>query len=717
MGEIKEVTNETSNLNSNELQIRDYQINIADNCVKKNSLVVLPTGLGKTIIAVLVANKILNIFPPHSKIIVLAPTRPLINQHYETFLRFLNIPKEKFAILTGKILPEKRIASFNDHEILFYTPQTLRNDLVQKKYNLDNTALIIFDEAHHASGDYAYSMIADEFIDHNPDGIILGLTASPGSSKNKIKALCENLHIPIENIHIRTRKDEDVKTYLKPMDIYKIGVDLTSLMEDIYQLITVVLEDRLHYLSQLNFLEVKGEQLHTEVIRKDLLKLNSELVGLLKNSGDKTGVYSALSINAQALILYHMLELVEQQGLNVLLDYFNKLNKDAKKKASSKATKILASDGRLHRIYLELKKNLDFSPENLIHPKFHVLVKIIHDELNNNPNSRILVFVKLRSSVKNIVYNLKEIIPIRPVRFVGQTTKSQDDKGLSQKRQIEILDQFKKGHYNVLVSTNVGEEGLDITECDLVVFYDVVASEIRLIQRKGRTARHREGKVVILYSKGTRDDIYLRIALSKLNRMNVNLKNPQQLKDSYRFKSPQNIALEKEVVAKEDNRIHKESILHEFHPKKISKRNYQSKLQSFIEGDQSTKSNSPVKLSKSLPMKYGLRKKLQYDKVLYDIEESDLHIILFNKILIQIYDPKEYDITTLLSDIDDFTQISSLLIIVFDFIKFKEDIDGEKRILKRNIQEFSKLHNFQAITVDNEEELYFIIKSILENPT
>jgi len=716
MSEIKGVTNEESNLNSNELQIRDYQINIADKCVNKNSLVVLPTGLGKTIVAVLVAGKILNIFPPQSKIIVLAPTRPLINQHYETFLRFLKIPKEKLVILTGKILPENRIELFNNNEILFYTPQTLRNDLVQKKYMLDNTALIIFDEAHHASGDYAYSMIADEFIDHNHDGIILGLTASPGSSKNKIKALCENLHIPIENIHIRTRKDDDVKTYLKPMDIYKIGVDLTSLMEDVYQLLTVVLDERLHYLSQVNFLEAKGEKLHTKVIRKDLLKLNTELVSTLKSNGDKTGVYSALSINAQALILFHMLELVEQQGLNVLLDYFNKLNSDAKKKSSSKATKILASDGRLQRIYLELKKNAEFSPENLIHPKYHILVKIIQDELYNNPPSKILVFVKLRDSIKNIVHSLKDIKSIKPVRFVGQSTKSQDDKGLSQKRQIEILDEFKQGIYNTLVGTNVAEEGLDIAECDLVIFYDVVASEIRLIQRKGRTARHREGRVVILYTKGTRDDVYLRIALSKLNRMNITLKNPQQLKDSYRFKSPQNISIEKEVIPKEDYRIHKESISQESYPKKISKRNYQSKLQSFIEADQLTKSSSPVKLSKSLPMKYGLRKKLQYDKVLYDIEESDLDIVLFNKILIQIYDPKEYDLKTLISDLEDFRQKTSILIIVFDFIEFKEDMDGEKRILKRKIQEVSKQYSFQAINIDNEEELYFIIKNILENP-
>jgi len=712
MGEIKEdLADNSSILNSQSLEVREYQVKIAEECITKNSLVVLPTGLGKTIIAVLVASKILELFPPNSKIIVLAPTRPLINQHYETFLRFLRIPEEKFTILTGKILPEKRTDIFNEHQVLFYTPQTLRNDLVNKKYTLQNTALVIFDEAHHASGDYAYTLISDEFIDHNPDGIILGLTASPGASKKKINELCRNLHIPVKNIHIRTRKDEDVKTYLKPMDIYKIGVDLTSLMEDVYQIITLVLEERLHYLSQMNFLEAKGEQLHTKVIRKDLLKLNAELVNILKSNGDKTGVYSALSINAQGLILYHMLELVEQQGLDVLLIYLEKLNKDAKKKNSSKATKILASDGRIHRIFLELKKNHEFSPENLIHPKYQVLIKILLEELHNNPSSRILVFVKLRNSVKNITKKLKEITFIKPVRFVGQATKSEDDKGLSQTRQIEILDQFKDGQYNVLVSTNVGEEGLDIAECDLVIFYDVVASEIRLIQRKGRTARHREGKVVILYSKGTRDEIYLKIALNKLKRMNVNLRNPQQLRESY---SIQDSKKDKLVIPDE---IESRTVIpfDKPHPKRIVKKQYQSRLQTFINAKQE-KVISPIKISKFIPMKFGLRKRLQNDKISFDIVESDLHIVVHNKVLIQVYTPEGIELDELLAEIDDFRQISSFVIIIFDFIDFKEKIEGEKRILKRKIHEFAKGHNFQAITIDNEEELYFIVKNIVESP-
>ena len=685
MGEIRTNTNtELSKVRSQKLEAREYQTKIANECTDRNSLVVLPTGLGKTIIAVLVARKILERVPKNSKIIILAPTRPLIDQHRSTFLKFLDIPEEKLALLTGKTAPEKRVDVFTYNQLLFFTPQTLRNDLVSRRYTLKNTALIIFDEAHHASGDYPYTMIADELTDQNPDAIILALTASPGASKSKIVELCKNLHISLENIHIRTRKDEQVRKYVKPMDIYKIGVNLNANMSDIYKLVNLVLEERLQYLSRHNLIDKNGDNIHTKVIRKDLLRLNSELIRIVSGTGDKTGSYSALSINAQGLILFHVLELIEQQGLDVLLDYLEKLNKKAKKRNSSKASRILAADNRIRRIYLELKKAQQFSPDNLIHPKYHVLVKVLLDELHKNSGARVLVFVKLRNSVKNIVNKLKDIKTIRPARFVGQATKSQDDKGLSQKRQIEILKEFKQGIYNVLVSTNVGEEGLDIAECDMVIFYDVVASEIRLIQRKGRTARHREGKVVILYCKDTHDEIYLRIALSKLKRMNTTLKNPEQLQEAS-FES--------------DNLT--------------SNKQHQTRLQQFFGSEEMLEDIMPVKISKLVPMKFGLRKSLVRENISYEITDSDLHIVIYNKVLIQILNPTEVDSSTFLSEIQELNQICSLLIVIFDFIDYTNS--EKSRRLKKKIQELGKLHRLQFIPIDNEEELSFIVKSILEN--
>ncbi|MEJ2251959.1 MAG: DEAD/DEAH box helicase family protein, partial [Candidatus Lokiarchaeota archaeon] len=124
-------------LDQDQLEFRDYQLSIAKKCVSKNSLVVVPTGLGKTIIGLFVAAETLTLFPKDSKILVLAPTRPLINQHYETFLKLLTIPEEKFCVLTGKISPNDRPEMFEENQIIFATPQTIRNDIVKKKYSLE----------------------------------------------------------------------------------------------------------------------------------------------------------------------------------------------------------------------------------------------------------------------------------------------------------------------------------------------------------------------------------------------------------------------------------------------------------------------------------------------------------------------------------------------------------------------------------------------------
>jgi Fanconi anemia group M protein len=696
-----------SYLREKHIEQREYQLKIAKECVSKNSLVVLPTGLGKTIIGVFVAAGTLENFPPKSKIVVLAPTRPLINQHYDSFKNLMTIPEEQFVVLTGKTVPEKRVELFLENQIIFYTPQTLRNDLVNRKYSLENVCLIIFDEAHHATGDYAYTLIADEFVDQNPDGTILGLTASPGSSKEKINILCENLYIPLENIHTRTRKDVDVKTYLKPMDVYKIGVNLTELMGDAYLAIQTLLEERLQYLSQLGFLSVSSTKLYAKVIRKDLIKLNAELIRLVKGDGDKTGVYSALSVNAQALILYHMLELIEQQGLDVLLIYLTKVKQDARKKTSSKAVKILASDHRINQIYIELKKNEDLSPEQLIHPKFYVLEKLLLEEFKKHPESRVLVFVKLRDSVKNIVKKLKtsnsEII--KPARFVGQATKSKDDKGLSQKNQLEILEQFKQGQCNILVSTNVGEEGLDIAECDLVIFYDVVASEIRFIQRKGRTARHREGKVIILYCKGTHDEIYMHIALSKLSKMNVNLKSGQQLQTSY-TKAPTEMKIEESPIEELPSEL----------PRKTETHQKQGNLQVFLQDSPSIPEKKQemveIKISKSLPVKFGIRKKLQHDQIPFEIVKSINHITLFDRVIIQALDPHQFEEEMLLKKYSLLGRKYTLIVSIFDFVDFHENFPDEERLLKQKIKEWGINNDFKAVPIDLPEELYFIVKNI-----
>jgi superfamily II DNA/RNA helicase len=339
-----------------------------------------------------------------------------------------------------------------------------------------------------------------------------------------------------------------------------------------------------------------------------------------------------------------------------------------------------------------------------------VLEQLILQEISKTPESKILVFVKLRDSVKNIVEKLGNREAIRPVRFVGQATKSKDDKGLSQKKQIAILEQFKTGNFNVLVSTNVGEEGLDIAECDLVIFYDIVASEIRLIQRKGRTARHREGKVIILYCKNTNDEIYLKIALNKLKKMNANLKNPGSLR-SYEKTQKNDLTKEAKVSTRSDTKPLSKKIGYE-------KKQAQYSLQSFLNFPENRPKD--ILLNTSLPMDLGIRNMLTEKGIHFDTGNAPAHMVLFNTIALQIYKAQHLQndtdklLTAFSTSLDKSYQILFMIVI---FLEFKESYEGEKRLLKRKLHEWNDTSSekVKLITIDRVEELYYFIDNIYKH--
>ena len=685
-------------LKESKLESRKYQVDIARKCAHANSLVVIPTGLGKTIISLLVVAEVLESFPAGSKVIMLAPTRPLITQHHESFQEFLNISSEKMVELMGNVPSDKRPQLFQEAQIIFFTPQTLRNDLVGGRYGLQDTCLIIFDEAHHASGDYPYGYISAIFAEQNPDGIILALTASPGSSQARIDELCDTLHIAKQNVHVRTREDEDVKRYLKPMDIYKIGVDMTELMEDARLVTHQLIEERLQYLVQFGYLNISGEKLVSKINRKQLVELNTELMAKVSSLGKENNIYGAISVNAQALIMYHILELIEQQGLDALLLYLEKLFKDASKKNSSKANRILAFDRRLRQMRLELEKYQSEYPEMLVHPKLLVLKKLLLEQITAEPNSRTLVFVKLRDSVSNIASYLGRFPLIKGQRFVGQATKSKKDKGISQTKQLQILEEFKNGSVNVLIATNVAEEGLDIAECDMVVFYDIVASEIRYIQRKGRAARKKEGKVVLLYTRNTNDEIYLRIALTKLKRMNANLRNGVKQEELENIVIP----TKKECKAVGD-------VSKEINPSQPTLLSFMRSNDTRSNYEQSNEESPDIIVTLDVPGKFGVRKLLREEGVKFAMKGKGMNITFFGKAMLKLLNPKE----RVEKDFNNFYEDYELLIFVYDFEGFSEEFEGEKRLLKHKLTQEGEQRGLTFICIDFPEELAFILKSMI----
>jgi len=482
-------------IKKNTVERRSYQIAITATALMRNTLVVLPTGLGKTIIALLViASRLHN---KGGKALVLAPTKPLVEQHANFFRKTLKIPSNEIVALSGEIPPEKRFQLWSKAKVIVSTPQVIENDIIAGRITLEDVVHVTFDEAHRAVGNYSYVFIAKAYMEQAKDPLILAITASPGSDVERIEEVIKNLYI--EDIEVRTEWDEDVKPYIHERKIEWVKVEMPKELKEVRDLLLECINSRL---MRLEGLGVKAHGL----TKKELLALQEALQSEAYESGDQR-LFDALSVLAEILKIQHAVELIETQGLEALKHYLRKIVIEAKSKGGSRASKSIIIDPKFKKAVVKaLKCEVD-------HPKLEKLKEIVSSQLTENPDSKVIVFTNFRDSADVITRELQDM-GIPAVRFVGQADR-ENDRGLRQREQVEIVERFRRGEIKVLVATSIGEEGLDIPEVDLVVFYEAIPSEIRSIQRKGRTGRKREGRIVVLVTKETRDEAYYYISLKK----------------------------------------------------------------------------------------------------------------------------------------------------------------------------------------------------------
>lgn len=474
-------------LKTDEIESRAYQEVIAASALGENTLVVLPTGLGKTVIAAMVAAK----KAEEGKVLFLAPTKPLVEQHIDTFDDFIDVDRDEMYVMTGDTRPDKRYELWEEKRIFFATPQVVENDLIANEIPTEEFSLTIFDEAHRATGEYSYVFINQKMHSHK-----LALTASPGGSKEKIMEVAENLDIT--NFEVRTEDDPDVEPYIQKKEVNWTHVSLDDKFEDAKKNLEKGYRDQLKELKKL------GQISSTNNVHKgDLLKARGKISSQLSNSDDPE-LYSAISRVATALKIQQALELLETQGISQCYNYMEKL-KDDDSKAAGRA---LNNDNiqKAKSMIEYLKKNGEE------HPKLDKLRDIIGDM---EDDEKALVFTQYRDSTEKIAEELNTE-GLNAVKFIGQ----QGDKGMSQTKQSEVLQAFEDGKFNVVVSTSIGEEGLDIPAVDYVIFYEPVPSGIRDIQRAGRTGRQEEGTVYVLIAEDTRDEGHFWSAHHKKKNMN-----------------------------------------------------------------------------------------------------------------------------------------------------------------------------------------------------
>jgi ERCC4-related helicase len=484
---------------------REYQRRIIERALEANTLVVLPTALGKTVIAELVAAELLHRYPG-CRVLMMAPTKPLALQHRESILRHLKLERDEVATVTGE-MPDRSVVWDDPRvRVITATPQTVWNDYRKGLVRLEEFALLVFDECHRSRSRYAYTRLAGEYVRKCPYPLILALTASPGSEEEKVIEVVRNLWI--EQIVWTTEEDEEVARYIPGIKASWVRVALPEQYEAIRQVIKRMIE------STLARLRIDGLPVPEEVNRKVLVGLMNKLRAEIE-AGVKGPNMHYMALISAALSLYHALELIESQHVYSLRRYLEEIQE-----SELRSHKMVAGMPEFRRLVMMANEC------NVDHTKVNALLTVLMAHFAEKKDDRVLVFANIRSTAEVLVERLKER-GYRAALFVGKA-EGKGGPRMTQEEQMRVLKAFREGAYNVLVATSIGEEGLDIPECGLVIFYEPAVSGIRYIQRRGRTGRRLPGKVVILLAEGTVDEYYFREGYRRARKMERILKQASE---------------------------------------------------------------------------------------------------------------------------------------------------------------------------------------------
>ncbi|KAI8958161.1 P-loop containing nucleoside triphosphate hydrolase protein [Daldinia sp. FL1419] len=490
---------------------RDYQFSIVKNGLFNNTLVALPTGLGKTFIA---ATIMLNYFRwmKRAKIVFVAPTKPLVSQQIDACFHIAGIPRSQTTLLTGEVSPALRAEEWESRRVFFMTPQTLENDLSAGFADPKSIGLLVVDEAHRATGNYSYVKVVSFLRRFTSSFRILALTATPGSKVESVQEVIDSLGI--SHVEIRTEESMDIRQYVHQRDEDIVLLDPSDEMVFIKDLFAKALKPLVDKLSQQNIYYGRDPMGLTVYgllqARKDWMARAGQHV----NQGVK---FMTLAVFAVLTSLAHGIKLLNFHGIKPFYDNLVQFRDETEGKGDkgSKYKKQIIESPSFQEMMDKIaswSKKDDF----VSHPKLTYLSDTVLNHFmdagegreSGSTNTRIIVFSEYRDSAEEIVRVLNIHKPlIRAAVFVGQADSKRSG-GMKQTEQIERIQKFKQGEFNVLVATSIGEEGLDIGQVDLIVCYDASASPIRMLQRMGRTGRKRAGRVVLLLMRGKEEDNY-----------------------------------------------------------------------------------------------------------------------------------------------------------------------------------------------------------------
>jgi ERCC4-related helicase/biotin operon repressor len=489
------------------IEDRDYQRRFVERALEANTLAVLPTALGKTVIAELVAAELLHRHPG-CRILFMAPTKPLALQHRESVLKHLRLGEGEVAVVTGETAIRSGVWNSPRVRFVTATPQAVWNDYRNGLVRLEEFALLIFDECHRSRSRYAYTRLAEEYVRRCPYPLILALTASPGSEEDKVVEVIKNLWI--EQVVWMSEDDEEVSKYIPGIRVGWVRVKLPAEYEMIRDEIKRMIESVISRLRESGLLRMPIEAVNRKVLVGLMNRIRAEI-----DSGVKGPNIHYMTLLSAALSLYHAQELIESQHIHSLKHYLEEISR-----SELRSHKIIASTPDFRNLVRMVNQC------TVDHSKVDALASTLEAHFTEKPEDRVLVFANIRATAEVLVDRLRDR-GYRAALFIGRAEGKYGPR-MSQDEQMRTLKAFREGVYNVLVATSVGEEGLDIPECGLVVFYEPAVSGIRYIQRRGRTGRKLPGKAVILVADKTVDEYYFREGYRRAKRMDKILQHASQ---------------------------------------------------------------------------------------------------------------------------------------------------------------------------------------------
>ena len=467
------------------VEARAYQLEAVDEALTTSMLLVMPTAAGKTaVIWMAIANKLSE---ENGRVILIAPTVGLVDQHLRSIREVLSLEEEAVSI-TGQIPPSNRVGLWDSSRLIIATPKVVVNDVKNDVLKLSEFSLLVIDEAHHCTGEHAMAMVCDYYIASNSSPHILGATASPGHRPDTVREICTRTGA--SRIHIRNSDEEMLKGYLSELEIREVSVRVPEEMKELAQPFVIWQQGIVDRQRRL------GRYILPGMISFAGLSSAMDRSRSAIGRGEVSG-YQSVSQIAIAMRLHHLINCLLSQGVSASREYLDRLENGDD--SSKKTVRDFLRDPRVR----DLSDKLEGMVE--IHSKIGAVRRMIRERLRRDQGSRVIVFANYRDTIASLESSLEDLDSVKAVRFVGQSARG-GRRGLSPKDQVSVLDEFRNGGANVLLATSIGEEGLDIPSADLVIFYEPVSSEIRTIQRRGRTGRRRLGEVIVLIAEGTRDE-------------------------------------------------------------------------------------------------------------------------------------------------------------------------------------------------------------------